>query len=76
MFNLIMRNVDWAGGAETMPIERIFEYTDDHIAALFRPNNVIDVDALIRLPTLFMQEGIRGERHAATHCEIISAGSC
>ncbi|RUY04033.1 hypothetical protein EOA25_19130 [Mesorhizobium sp. M2A.F.Ca.ET.040.01.1.1] len=61
MFNLIMRNVDWAGGAETMPIERIFEYTDDHIAALFRPNNVIDVDALIRLPTLFMQEGIRGE---------------
>jgi hypothetical protein len=36
MFNLIMRSVDWDTGRESMSVGRLFEYTDDHIAAQFR----------------------------------------
>jgi hypothetical protein len=56
-----MRSVDWAGSAEVMPIDRIFEYTDDHIKSKYVQNNSIDLDALTHLPTLFMQEGMADE---------------
>jgi hypothetical protein len=61
MFNLIMRSVDWDSGRETMPVGRFFEYTEDHIAALFRENGNLHLDRLIALPCLFMQEGVRDE---------------
>lgn len=57
MFNLIMRSVHPDGGAETMPIGRVFEYTDEQVAALFRVGNLPNFDRLIGLPCLFMQEG-------------------
>lgn len=61
MFNLIMRSVDWGNGRETMPLGRVFEYTDDHIADQFRQNGNLLLDRLTALPCLFMQEGMRDE---------------
>lgn len=61
MFNLIMLSVDWALGQQTIPVSRIFEYTDDRIADQFRENGSLLLDRLIALPCLFMQEGIRDE---------------
>jgi hypothetical protein len=61
MFNLIVRSVDWDTGRETMPIGRLFEYTDDHIAAQFQQDGNLLLDRLTALPCLFMQEGIKDE---------------
>lgn len=36
MFNLLMFNVDWPSGRVTVPMGRMFEYTDDHITEQFR----------------------------------------
>jgi hypothetical protein len=61
MFNLIMRSVDWDTGMEAMPVERMFEYTDDHIADQFRHHGTFLLDRLAALPCLFMQEGVQDE---------------
>lgn len=61
MFNLIMRSVDWGTGRETMPVGRVFEYTDDHVADQFRQNGNLLLDPLTRLPCLLMQEGTGDE---------------
>lgn len=61
MFNLIMRSVDWDTGRETMPVGRVFEYTDDHVADQFRQNGNLLLDRATRLPCLFMQEGTGDE---------------
>lgn len=61
MFNLIMRSVEWNTGRETMPVSRVFEYTDEQVANKFRQNGAILLDELRRIPCLFMQEGERDE---------------
>jgi hypothetical protein len=57
MFNLIMRSFDWPTGRGSISAGRLFEYTDDHIAAQFRQNGNLLLDRLTALPCLFMQEG-------------------
>ena len=57
MFNLLMFNVDWLSGRITVPIGRIFEYTDDHIADHFRHEGNPVLDRLKALPCLFCEEG-------------------
>ena len=57
MFNLIMRSEDWSTGRETMPIDRLFEYTNDAIARQFQQDQGVDLDRLATLPCLFMPEG-------------------
>lgn len=59
MFNLIVRSaVRVEGGRETLPIGRLFEYTDEHIADQFRMNGNLLLERLMAFPCLFMQEGI------------------
>lgn len=62
MFNLLMFNVDWSAGRVTVPLGRMFEYTDDHIKAQFRDgsNNLL-LDPLTSLPCLFCEEGTTDE---------------
>jgi len=60
MFNLVMKWFDWANPATSMPVARMFEYTDRHIADQFRDGNTPLLDKLTRLPCLFMNEG-RGD---------------
>jgi hypothetical protein len=62
MFNLIMRAFDWGTGRESMPVDRFFEYTDDHIAGEFRQSSSnLLLDRLMALPCLFMHEGTQSE---------------
>ncbi len=62
MFNLLMFNVDWSAGRVTIPMGRMFEYTDDHISAQFRDtSNNLMLDRLSSLPCLFCEEGTSDE---------------
>ncbi len=63
MFNLIMRWFDWGDGNASMPLDRLFEYTDNHVADQFRDNGNALLDRIARLPCLFMTEG-RGDEVA------------
>lgn len=61
MFNLLMFNVDWSSGRATVPMGRMFEYTDEHIAAQFRDGGNPLLNRLTSLPCLFCEEGITDE---------------
>lgn len=61
MFNLLMFNVDWLSGRVVVPLGRIFEYTDEHIAAQFKENDSLLLDRLSSLPCLFCEEGTEEE---------------
>lgn len=56
MFNLIVKGNGWANGRDTMFAGRTFEYTAEHLNKRFKPQGVLDFDALVRLPTLFLEE--------------------
>jgi len=47
----------WGAGRDTVIYSRLFEYTNDEIAAIFKDGDKILLDKLIQLPCLFMQEG-------------------
>jgi len=57
MFNLLMKGMPWGAGRDTVILSRLFEYTDDEIAAMFKDDDKILLNKLIQLPCLFMQEG-------------------
>jgi hypothetical protein len=61
MFNLLMFNVDWTSGRVSVPIGRVFEYTESHISEKFRENGNLILDQLVRLPCLFCEEGTSDE---------------
>lgn len=61
MFNLLMFNVDWSAGRATVPIGRLFEYTDDHIADQFRDAGSPLFERLAGVPCLFCEEGTQDE---------------
>ena len=57
MFNLIMLNVTWDAGKDSMPLGRIFEYTADHVEEQFRDKAGPSLNRMIEHPCLFMREG-------------------
>lgn len=61
MFNLLMFNVDWPSLRVTVPLDRIFEYTNDHITDQFRNAAGPLLDRLTTLPCLFCEEGTTNE---------------
>jgi hypothetical protein len=58
LFNLLMSGMGWGDGRDTASVSRLFEYTDDEIAADFRDGGKVLLDRLIKLPCIFMQEGV------------------
>jgi hypothetical protein len=61
VFNLLMQSKPWGNGRDTFSCGRLFEYTDEAIAASFQADKKPLMDKLIRLPCLFMQEGAGDE---------------
>lgn len=57
MFNLLMQGSPWGDGRDTVNSSRMFEYTEDEVAAGFKRDGTILLDRLTRLPCLFMEEG-------------------
>lgn len=53
-----MKYMRWDAGRDTMIAARLFEYTDDDIAASFKDGSKVLLDTLIKLPCIFMQEGV------------------
>jgi len=56
MYNLLVAGGGWAESLDTLSADRAFEYTTPDLIARFKPNGLLDVTALIALPTLFMRE--------------------
>lgn len=56
MFNLIMRWFEWDEQEASLPLSRLFEYTEDPLVAQFNVNGEPALDRLARLPCLFMNE--------------------
>lgn len=61
MFNLVMRWFEWDQQEGTLPISRLFEYTGQQLIEQFRINGEPALDRLVRLPCLFMNEGVGDE---------------
>lgn len=62
MFNLIVSGSLGDGGRQgSMSPDRVFEHTDDEVAARFVPGGSLDIAAVQGLPTIFMTEGHRDE---------------
>lgn len=56
MFNLLVSGSGWANARDTMSQSRVFEYTEPNIQSYYKSNGVINLDALISLPSVFLQE--------------------
>jgi hypothetical protein len=68
MFNLLMRFQPWEPSRDTIPLERIFEYTDDAVAKPYKSSNgAPQLPRLIEHPCLFMQEGTNDEKAYVGH---------
>src|SRR5689334_4760127 len=61
VFNLLMFNVEWVSRRVTVPVARMFEFTDDHVADQFRQSGSPLLDRLTALPFLFCEEGTTSE---------------
>lgn len=61
MFNLLVFNVDWQSGQVTVPISRMFEYTEEHIKNQFHIQGIPAFEQLIRFPCIFCVEGTYDE---------------
>ena len=59
MYNLLVSGSGWGERRDTMPLGRILEYTEPHVVEQFKPEGVLDIEQLIRLPSLFMAETSR-----------------
>lgn len=60
MFNLLVKGNGWAEGVDKMVRSRVFEYTEQPIKDRFEPAGTLDLEALIKLPALFVEESWRG----------------
>jgi hypothetical protein len=61
MFNVIMRRYDWNDPTGSIEVDRMFQFTDDGLAARFMDNGVPALDRLRALPCLFIPEGTHNE---------------
>ena len=65
MFNLLVKYESWGDGRDSMPLGRMFEYTDDSVIAKVKPDGKTDYDALMRLPCLFVEESSGSDTQVA-----------
>jgi len=56
LFNLIVSGVGWNDHRDTFTAGRVFEYTEEVVAARFMSADILDADAICKLPTVFMAE--------------------
>lgn len=56
MFSLLVKASGWADTRDSIPLERLFEYTDESVVKKFKVGDEIDFQSLARLPALFMKE--------------------
>ena len=71
MFNLIVSGSGWQTHRDSFGSGRVLEYTDTAVAQRFMPNKVLDINAVSKLPTLFMSE-TQGDGNQVAHVGTIT----
>lgn len=56
MFNLLVKGTEWSEYRDSMSFSRVFEYTEQNIRDQFSVKGDIDLNALMKLPSVFLQE--------------------
>jgi hypothetical protein len=56
MFNLLVKGMPWENGVATFGADRVITLTDDSLKAKFSRKETLDFEALMKLPSLFVQE--------------------
>lgn len=56
MYNLLMRYGPWTEGFNSFSLDRVFEFTEPHLEAQFKPKAGLDLSALQEMPCLFAEE--------------------
>jgi len=56
MFNLIVKGMGWANNRDSLLAARVFEYTERPLLERYAPERSPDIDAVMKLPTIFMGE--------------------
>jgi len=56
MFQILVKYNGWAKARDSMPHDRVFEYTNDWITDQFKPKGKLNRQLLTTLPTLFLSE--------------------
>lgn len=56
MFHVLVKYNGWAKSRDTIPHERVFEYTEEDLAAEFKPKGKFSIERIARLPALFVTE--------------------
>ena len=56
MFNLLVKGMPWVNGTATFGADRVIGYTDESLRQKFTNNNILDFEALMKLPSLFVEE--------------------
>ena len=65
MFQFLVRYQGWSQGQESLPVDRVFKYTDTDVEHHFRNGNAPNVQALSAVPALFASEtGGKGSQYA------------
>ena len=63
MFHLLVKFNGWEYSRDTLKNQRIFEYTDEVLAAQFKPNGSLDINQISQVPAIFASEtGGNGEQ--------------
>lgn len=56
MFNLLMSGAGWEPNSDSFVGSRVFEFTSKELAQRFKPGDILDVNAVTDIPTLFASE--------------------
>lgn len=56
MFNLLVKGMPWVNGTASFGPDRVIAYTDESLKQKFTNNSILDFDALMKLPSLFVEE--------------------
>lgn len=71
MFNVIVSGAGWKPHRDSFSSSRVLEYTDPSIMMRFMPDKRLDVQAVSKLPTLFMSE-TQGAGDQVAHVGVIT----
>lgn len=61
MFNLLVKGAGWSEARDSMPYSRVLEYTEGYVKEQFSVASNINLEALTKLPSIFLEETYRGE---------------
>jgi hypothetical protein len=56
LFNLIVKGAGWTADRDTIDRSRVLEYTEDEVVDVYEPGGNLDIDAVTKIPALFVSE--------------------